>query len=478
MKEKVVLFLIIIIAFSVRLWRIDTPLADWHSWRQADTSAVSRNFVKNGIDLLHPRFDDLSNVASGVDNPEGWRFVEFPVYNALQALTFKSFGFFSLEVWGRLVSIFFSLGSLVFIYFLVRKYLGGLTALFSVFFFAFLPYSIYYSRVILPEPATVFAGLGMLFCWDQFVTEKRFKRKVAFGLSGLLFGSLAFLLKPYVGVYLLPLAATAIKTYGLKLKNYLLLGVLILLTLVPFYLWRSWMSQYPEGIPAFDWLFNENGIRFSPYFFYWIFAKRLGELILGFWGASLLVLGLVYRKEKEGAFFYLFLAGILAYFWILAGGNVKHDYYQILSLPVVAVFLGKGAEFLFNAPSKNINRFISRIILLVVIVFSLGFSWFQIKNYFNINNEAMVLAGKRADQILPLNAKVIAPYGGDTAFLYQTNRQGWPVGIEIEKMVEKGAQFYINTNVTDAEVDFVKQKYCLLEETDQCVIVDLTKSCF
>jgi len=172
MKEKVVLFLIIIIAFSVRLWRIDTPLADWHSWRQADTSAVSRNFVKNGIDLLHPRFDDLSNVASGVDNPEGWRFVEFPVYNALQALTFKSFGFFSLEVWGRLVSIFFSLGSLVFIYFLVRKYLGGLTALFSVFFFAFLPYSIYYSRVILPEPATVFAGLGMLFCWDQFVTEK------------------------------------------------------------------------------------------------------------------------------------------------------------------------------------------------------------------------------------------------------------------------------------------------------------------
>ena len=51
------------------------------------------------------------------------------------------------------------------------------------------------------------------------------------------------------------------------------------------------------------------------------------------------------------------------------------------------------------------------------------------------------------------------------------------MGIDIEKMVEKGAQFYVNTNVTDAEVDFVKLKYCLLEETDQYVIVDLTRSC-
>ena len=173
-----------------------------------------------------------------------------------------------------------------------------------------------------------------------------------------------------------------------------------------------------------------------------------------------------------------FLVGILAYFWILAGGNVKHDYYQTISLPVVAIFLGKGAEFLLNASGRRINRFASRIILLTVIVFSLGFSWFQVKDYFNTNNEAMVLAGKRADEILPLDAKVIAPYGGDTAFLYQTNRQGWPVGIAIEEMIESGAQFYINTNVTDAEVDFVKQKYCLIEETDQFVIVDLTEGCF
>ena len=39
---------------AVRLYKITSPIGDWHSWRQADTSAVTRNFVKYGSDLLHP----------------------------------------------------------------------------------------------------------------------------------------------------------------------------------------------------------------------------------------------------------------------------------------------------------------------------------------------------------------------------------------------------------------------------------------
>ena len=78
-----ILSLILIIALLFRLYKINIPLADFHSWRQVDTAAVSRNFVKNGIDLFHPVYDDLSNVQSGIDNPLGYRMVEFPIYNAI-----------------------------------------------------------------------------------------------------------------------------------------------------------------------------------------------------------------------------------------------------------------------------------------------------------------------------------------------------------------------------------------------------------
>src|SRR5579864_182310 len=99
------LFFILLGAFFVRLYRFNNPVADWHSWRQADTSAVSRNFVLYGFDIFHPTYDDISNVQTGFENPKGYRFVEFPIYNIFQAGLFKLFGTITLEEWGRLISI-------------------------------------------------------------------------------------------------------------------------------------------------------------------------------------------------------------------------------------------------------------------------------------------------------------------------------------------------------------------------------------
>ena len=50
------LVLIFLLGFVVRLYKFNGPVADWHSWRQADTSSVSRNFVNKGFDILHPTF--------------------------------------------------------------------------------------------------------------------------------------------------------------------------------------------------------------------------------------------------------------------------------------------------------------------------------------------------------------------------------------------------------------------------------------
>ncbi|MFH1280289.1 MAG: dolichyl-phosphate-mannose--protein mannosyltransferase, partial [Candidatus Beckwithbacteria bacterium] len=47
--------LIFLITFVPRLYRLNNPVADWHSWRQADTAAVARNFVKSDFNLLFPQ---------------------------------------------------------------------------------------------------------------------------------------------------------------------------------------------------------------------------------------------------------------------------------------------------------------------------------------------------------------------------------------------------------------------------------------
>jgi len=474
--RKLGLILIILLAFVLRLYRINNPLADWHSWRQADTSAVSRNFVKNGFDLLHPRFDDLSNVASGLNNLNGYRFVEFPFYNFFQAGFYKVFPFFSLEVWGRLISIIFSLGSLIFLYLITKKYLGFGLALLAAFFFAVLPFNIFYSRVVLPEPMLVMTSLAMIYFFDRAISRRL--RFTDFNLwLAVFFMAVSLLIKPYVLVFILPFSYLGWRQWHFNWWKWAISIFLVLVSIAPFVWWRHWMKNFPEGIPAYRWLFNEANIRFKAAFFWWLFAERLGKLILGFWGLILFGVGLVVRKtKKEGMFFYSWLLAILAYLVIIAAGNVRHDYYQIIAIPIVCVFLAKGAYFLINAPGKFFSRFACYLLLAVCVIFMLFFSWYQVRDFFNINNPAIVEAGKAADKLLPADAKVIAPYGGDTAFLYQTNRQGWPVGISIQKMINLGAAYYVNVNF-GPETQWLMGNYCILQKTKKWVIIDLRRKC-
>jgi len=469
--KKILLAFIILIAFGLRLYRVDFPIADWHSWRQADTSAVSRNFVKYGFDLLHPRFDDLSNVASGKENPDGYRFVEFPIYNFLQAFFYKTFTLFSIEIWGRLLSALFSVGSLIFVFIIANRYLGFWSAIFSAFFFAVLPFNIFYGRVILPEPMMIFTSLGMIYFFSRWIEDK----SAVFALAGVIFGATALLLKPFVAVLFLPLCYLLIWK-SRNLSKWLGFLILLLVTALPLIWWRKWMINYPAGIPANDWLFNDGGIRLKGAWFFWIFADRIGRLILGYWGLIFLGIGLALRPlKKEGWFFYSWLIGILAYFVIIAAGNVKHDYYQAIAIPIISIFLGKGLNFLVN-PDQNFSKITTRILALIFLIFSLGFSWYYVRDFFNINNFQIVEAGVAADNLLPKDAKVIAPYGGDTAFLYQTNRRGWPVGIEIEKMIKLGAEYYVNVNFGD-ETKWLMETYCVVAKTSQWVIIDLRKRC-
>ena len=471
--KKILLILILVLGFGLRLYRINNPVADWHSWRQADTSSVSRNFVKNGFNLLYPRFDDISDVASLQDNPQGYRFVEFPFYNLAQAGLTKTIGYFSLEVWGRLVSIFLSLGSVVLIYLIVKKFINQETGLWAAFFLAALPFNVYYSRAILPEALMVVTFLATLYFFSNWLDQEHWWD----GILTILVAAVCLLIKPYSLIFLLPLSYLAFRKWRFNWSKWLLGLIGLGLALAPFLAWRWWISHYPEGIPLYSWLFNENNIRLKGAWFYWLFAQRLAKLILGYWGLILFGLGLIIKPtKKEGWFFYTWLGAILVYFIIIAGGNVKHDYYQVIAIPIVSVFLAKGANFLLNTPEGYFSRWLSRAVLAVSLVFMLAFSWYQVRDFFNINNSAMVLAGQAVDRLLPPEAKVVAPYGGDTAFLYQTNRRGWPIGIQIERFIKDGATHYVNINF-DPETDWLMETYCVIELTPEWVIIDLQRHC-
>jgi 4-amino-4-deoxy-L-arabinose transferase-like glycosyltransferase len=454
----------------LRLYHLTTPLADWHSFRQADTASVAREYLNNGLDLLRPRYHDLSNIQSGKDNPEGYRMVEFPLISGLVALTYPAASLITgwpLHVWYRFTSILFSIGSLAFLYLIGQKLFNRRVATFTVLMFALLPYNIFYSRTVLPEIPMVFFSLVCLYLGLSTVSQPRWWRFLLMGLTG----AVALLIKPTAAFMLISLVIPLY--FGFKKNPQVLVFWLPTLLFMgfPLYLWRQWILNFPTGIPASEWLLNGNGIRLRPAWFRWLFYERLTKIILGYFGLITFTLGLYALFKKQGQAFWFTLIwglGSLLYLIIFATGNVQHDYYQIITIPVICLVLGLGLDYVFLKKSQVLTALVS-----VSLILGLTQSWRIERGLYQINNWAIVHAGQAVAQLTPPEALVIAPYMGDTAFLYQTNRRGWPIGFDIDQKIHAGAQYYASVNFDD-EANALMRQYPVVIKTPEFVILKLT----
>lgn len=463
--------LILLVGIFLRTYKIHEALGDWHSWRQADTASVAREYVKAGkIDLFHPQFHDLSSIPSGLNNPNGWRMVEFPLRDGLHAwiaLNFPSLGF--LEI-GRGLSILFSALTIYLIYLIVLNISGVTAALSAAFIYAVLPYNIYYGRVILPEPMLVMFTTLTFYLYVKYLDSGKWQ----YWLATLLSLSLALLLKPTALIVLLPMVGYFFASNHKNLQQFSLSLLLPLIAVVPYYFWRRHIAQYAPGIPASSWLFNSNGIRFKGAWFRWLFGERIGKMILGYFGLIPLGFGLVKLGEtkKETLVYGGFLVGVLTYLSVIATGNVQHDYYQIQIMPTIAIFAGLGISYMISLKKSFFGKLVISAWVLAIIALATALSWYELKGFFWVNNRAMVEAGEYVDKHTPADALVIAPYQGDTAFLYQTNRRGWPIGGEIEFKIQNGADYYVTTT-RDTEFNELKKQHGVMVENDKYAVIDL-----
>jgi len=325
----------------------------------------------------------------------------------------------------------------------------------------------------LPEPLALAFGVFAIWAFMKFVEAKNY---LFLYISSLSF-ALGALTKPFVLFYMIPAAYLAVKTFGFKgiLNSRKLLFNLLAafdLAVIPFFLWRIWMNQFPQGIPFFTWAFNGDGIRFRPAFWKWIFVERIGHLILGSWGIVLLFFGFFKGKQKE-LFSLVFFLAMFLYISVFATANVRHDYYQAAIIPAVSLILARGFIYVWELARKNtLSIFV--FLFALAMMFLGGLS--MVKEFYNINHPEIILAGQEVDKLAPKDALVVAPYNGDTAFLYQTGRWGWPyVDRPIEELVKFGADYFVSVNLNDFQTGEIMEKYQVIRKSETFVIVDLNQ---
>ena len=468
--NRLLLLLILAGGVLVRTYRLDAPLADWHSWRQSDTAAVARNFVKDDFNLLYPQSDSLLALNEHqLDNPNRYFINEFPLYNAVVALFYRQFGV-NVAI-GRMVSIFMSMVGAVALYGLVKLTLGLYPALFTLAYYLFLPYNIYYSRVFMPDPSFVALSILSLYLCVLWVKSE----KDRYGWALMLTFATAMLVKPYAIFMTIPMFYWVFINWGNKVFRYKVAYFIAIGSFIPLALWRYHYALHPEGSFATTWLLNGGDIRFKGAFFRWLIFDRLNRLIFATGGFALFISGLfTSHLKKNASLFFVWTLSVLLYMTIFAKGNVNHDYYQ---LPIVApgvVLIAIGSMSLINLGKTKLQKLFNLSLVGMLVVLSLALGWFEVRGFFNINNPAIVEAGQKVDELTPKDALVIAPYQGDPTFLYQTNRHGWPIGNNIEDRIKHGASYYVTTSKDD-EYNLLKQTYPIIFENDLYSIINLSK---
>jgi hypothetical protein len=137
-----------------------------------------------------------------------------------------------------------------------------------------------------------------------------------------------------------------------------------------------------------------------------------------------------------------------------------------------------GTIKLFNLPSEHFSKILGPIVALILIIFMYAFGFYEVRGYWWINRPEIVKAGIAADKILPKDATVIAPYGGDTAFLYQTNRHGYPVvDRPLQELVKNGTKYLVSVDVADSGILKLARDCKLLAHDNDYIIIELFENC-
>lgn len=458
--EKKLFFSIIIISLLVRLYHIDFTIMGWHSWRQADTAAIARNFFENGFKFLYPQIDWGGNSQGIVET-------EFPVYPFLVSILYLVFG---VHDWlGRLVSVIFSMITIYGFYILVKKYTSINVALWSTFIYSVLPLNIYYSRTFMPESMLLMCSVLGIYFFSQWIDNSKTKDY----FTSIVFISLAILIKIptlYIG---LPLLYLSILKFGRSTFKNKMLWLYAFLVIFPSVLWYYHAHQlYVQYGHTFGiWGFGKDKwgnfeLLLTLKFYNDVFFKSIAERHFTYFGFIPFLLGLFEpRNNSRERVFDFWLLSVIIYFLIVTRGNQIHEYYQLPFVLPGVVYIGKVYAKYIDLRKFRLSYLNNRsyfLFLSVCLVGILILSFFRYERFMRSEtNNSYIFRLVKVVQNLTYKCDLIISANENPVILYLCHRKGWRCSVDqldkeyIYSKIQEGAKYLIieknSVNTIDRE---------------------------
>jgi len=414
------------LGLGLRLVQIQAPILGVHSWRQADTAAMARNFVEQGLVFWRPQID-WGGAGSGLVE------AEFPLYPYSVALLYRLFG---VHEWlARGLSVALSVLTIWLLIRIGRRLVGERAGWWGGVFVAVLPIPVFYGRSVQPEAALLFLAA---LCLEQFLAWLERGEPLALLVAWLAFcGACLIKVLPFVwlGVPLLWLWGSRRRWRVLRHPGTWLF-TLTALAVTALWYWHAHRLGQSSGLSFGFW--GGEAHRYSwrdllgPG--YWAgLALRITVRNLAVVGLPLLALGLVAlrripdRQQRTRALVLpIGLGAVIAAGALAPESSAVHEYYQLPLTLFAGPLIGLGWVRL----QQGAVPFLSGkgwIVLALLMVVSLTVLTIDYWSRERTAGSATLALAERIRRDTPAGGRVVVVSGSDPTVLYLAHRKGWLV---------------------------------------------------
>jgi 4-amino-4-deoxy-L-arabinose transferase-like glycosyltransferase len=432
---------------ACRFYQFQPHLDHPHLFRQADTAFYSLGFYRFGMNIFTP--------SVGWMGPYRHVVLEFPLTEWISACLYHLTAPTILV--DRLVNIGFFLGSVYFLFQIVRLVQDSLMARSVVLVYMAAPLGIYYSRAVHIDFTAVCFSHALLSYAVRFVANGRRRDLVA----AMLAGTLAFVIKAPYAFYLLLPALVFCHRRKARLETWLLVGVAFAVPAAAFILWfgysqavnrrapdLSFIPSYFSHADRFEWYFGTLAARLTLEPWHTVAGRVFREIATTVWWALVPFAWLALERLRPyWSFAVAWGAGTLIYLMLFTGLNAMHNYYQIPFIAPFSLGLGAAVYLLWTAPHRWAR--IGRVAAAAVLIgYAASSFWVATRRFYRTDPVHLAVGrtvkGVTSDDDLVVMAYTIAAWA-DPSFLFYARRYGWSVGHQelspsvIDRLVDLGA---------------------------------------
>jgi len=474
-RERALLAAVLALGLALRLYGIHNPILDHPGWRQGDEASIARNFAQLKDNIFYPQTDYDGPPPNYVE-------LELQIVPFAAAQLYRVFGVH--EVFGRLIVIAFSLGTIVLLYLFGRELFGRRAGLIAALLFAIAPGAVYYGRTITPDTDMVFFQTGLLLFWWRWVCDRR---PADFWWS-VFFGAFAWVAKPPALLAFAPVLALVFAVRGRNALRDWSPYAFAALTLAPFFLYFGHAGRiaewhWAEGITSqhvLPALWHEltnpaafvAGAQSAFALMRMLSSTILGPTLFGLTALACFALPRDDRARTRAWFFGTWFAALAAYTAVVV--NVERvDYYLLPWLPFACLLVSGALDHIASSAVERSTFTLDRrglvigiVLATVVVTYS---NMLEIHPYYTWSRPVYSAAAE-LDTALGRDCLIVMGHY-DPSVLYSIGRRGWeedPLQWNVHDMtsaVHKGACYFVAVEVPRLKAN--KPLYAFLQRYER-----------